>query len=104
MIIAIVKTKGGTGKTTTAVYMAHGLAHTGKTLLVDADPQGSAMSWSKLVGNNFAPSTVPLAVTDLHHRIPPLAESFAHVIIDTPRGKGTRIKAPILKARCSLLT
>lgn len=98
MVLAVVNTKGGTGKTTTAVYLAHALADEGKTMLVDADPQGSAMSWSKIVGEGFKPATVPLAVTDIHRRLPALAESFEHVVIDTPPGEGDISKSPVTES------
>src|SRR6266487_5620157 len=47
--VALLNLKPGTGKTTSAVWLAHIFAQAGKrVLLVDADPSGSALEWSDL--------------------------------------------------------
>lgn len=44
--IALFNSKGGCGKTTLSWNMAMGLSRRGRTLLVDADPQGSTGHWA----------------------------------------------------------
>ncbi|MBJ7600458.1 ParA family protein [Candidatus Nephthysia bennettiae] len=89
MRIAVLNLKGGTGKTTSAVFLATGLSRQGRTLLVDADPQGSALDWSEAAGQMPFP-TIGLPVRDLHRRIDEVAKGYAHVVIDTPPGEGDR--------------
>jgi len=51
-VVSIASQKGGTGKTTTAIALASGLAHKGKrTLLIDMDSQANA---SKVLLLNYA--------------------------------------------------
>lgn len=85
MRLVVANLKGGTAKTTTAVFLAHGLAIDGPTLLVDADPQGSALSWSETAGALPFP-VVAMPVTNLHRQLDALAGPYRHVVIDTPPG------------------
>lgn len=95
MRLATVSTKGGTGKTTSAVFLATGLHGHGRTLLVDADPQSSSLLWSQQ-GEGLPFSTISLPTKDLHKRLGDLGRGYDHIVIDTPPGDLAIIRSAVL--------
>ena len=87
MQLVTVNLKGGTGKTTSAVYLSLAFARLGRTLLIDADPQQSALRWSEMAGD-FPVPVLPWAVRDLARRVEQVRGDYEHVVIDTAPGKG----------------
>jgi chromosome partitioning protein len=89
-VLAVVNRKGGTSKTTTAVFLAHALHEQGRTvLLVDADPQASALNWSETAaavgGQGFPFPVIALPTRELHKQLPDvIGNRFEAVVIDTP--------------------
>jgi len=84
MRLTVGNLKGGVGKTMTAVHLAIGLARTGRTLLVDADPQAaSALDWSTVAGESWPTTVIPWHGPDLARRVRDVANDYAHVVIDT---------------------
>lgn len=76
MIITTASFKGGVGKTTTAIHIAAYLHTQGETLLVDGDPNRSAIRWAKRADN------IPFKVCS-EQQAPKYARKCKHIVIDT---------------------
>lgn len=97
MRIAVANLKGGVGKTTAAVYLSQHLSGSGRTLLVDLDPQASCLDWGNAAtraGEPLGAELVALApqgsdagsYAALGRRIDSMGAAHDHVVIDTPPG------------------
>jgi chromosome partitioning protein len=83
-IMAVVNQKGGTGKTTVTTNLATLFAtHGTEVLLVDADPQQSALEWQRDRPADLPPvSVIGLPAPNLHREIPRLQAKYPVILID----------------------
>lgn len=101
MIVSVTTVKGGVGKTTTSVFLAHAAQRDGWTVfLADADPQGSALRWADQLEKQGTP--LPFSVGKVSER--DIARFAAEVramgekvvaFIDTPPGNEKVIRSAV---------
>lgn len=84
-VFSISNQKGGTGKTTLSMNFAAGLARRGRTLVIDADPQGSAGQWTGLAPDNRPfPVSVIAVAGNLAREVKRFRQDYQYVVIDCP--------------------
>jgi len=81
-VIAVLNTKGGSGKTTIATNLAHALQRDGtNVLLVDSDPQGSTRDWNEANGGSIIP-VVGLDRETLAKDLQGISAGYDWIVID----------------------
>ncbi|MGV0437369.1 AAA family ATPase [Corynebacterium mastitidis] len=94
-IISVIQTKGGTGKTTTAMMLSCALTALGsKVMVLDADHQRSATDWAEDAGDALG-FTVHAAPTErtLETAIRRYdAENLDFLLVDTPPGSNSIVR------------
>src|ERR1035438_8982238 len=93
IVITVANQKGGCGKTTVSMNLAGALAREGeyRVLLIDADPQASAMQWRRNSEDSALPFDLqPFPHPVLHKEIAKLAANYDVVFIDCPPGGGNQ--------------
>lgn len=84
-VLSLVNLKGGSAKTTSAAFLAHAFHERGRrVLMIDADPQGSALRWQGMAG--WPVPVAGLASTTLHRQLWGVVDRdrYDMVVIDTP--------------------
>ena len=90
--LGLLNSKGGVGKTSTAMHLAMALSETRSVEVWDSDIQGSATDWAYTAEENN--DKLPFAVVSVNYREVQRKQSQAEiVIIDTPPGNSQVLDA-----------
>ncbi len=83
-VIVLVGNKGGVGKTTLSLNLAAAFARNEPTVILDADPQGSALQW--YANSEYVELLPPVvaADADLDAQVADLQTRYRRVVIDCP--------------------
>jgi chromosome partitioning protein len=94
MILGVMAFKGGQGKSTTALHLAHFLSRRASTVLIDCDPNRSCLTWA-------GRGELPFSVVD-ENETARAARQYEHIVIDT-KARPLRADIESLERNCDLI-
>jgi chromosome partitioning protein len=108
MIISLASKKGGGGKSTVSVALAAEWQSRGlRVALIDADPQQTSLTWSKVAAQTGNPRPVTVGMTDgqLHEAggARELARDYDVTIIDCPPANAPNLRSALLASDLVIL-
>ncbi|MCP5525351.1 MAG: ParA family protein [Verrucomicrobiales bacterium] len=103
MIVSLINSKGGVGKSTLAVHLTAWWQRQGRRVaLVDADTQGSSSTWLR-----EAASDIPVlrlqSADEILDEVPGLHQEYEHLVVDGPAGLAEISRAILLVTDWALL-
>lgn len=103
-VITLAGQKGGAGKTTLAIHLAAELKKRGnRVLLVDTDPQGTAMSWAERAPEDTeGPTTIAMG-DNVRAQLREMSKDYDYAFIDTPGRQSKRVAAALMVSDLVLL-
>ena len=99
IVISLLNSKGGTGKSTITTNLARSLQLDGFNVVIgDADPQGTARQWSSIADEDA--DMVPvfgLGYDTIEREVGKIKQAFDFIVIDGAAKMEARAMAPIIK-------
>lgn len=102
-VISIANTKGGVGKSTTAVHLAAWLSEQGhRVLLADCDTQHSSSEWVKEACPDVD-ATLLEKPNDILNELPIVSQEYDYVVADGPGSQTETSRALLLRADLAIV-
>jgi chromosome partitioning protein len=106
MIVSIINTKGGVGKTTVAIHVATLFSRIGPTLLIDSDIQASAASWAawrRETQHSSSPVTVCLMGKAVFNEGKTLSTNYQYTVVDAGGRDSHAFRSALLLSDVSIV-